>query len=180
MRRRVIVLVMLVAGCQTPIDVKQAELIQNWGEGNKAFGRVIEEYCKVVGGVADNHHRLQRDLRDKDWELWLSRHTQADGSLVSQGEDGAIQAMKVDQLQAAMALRDQASETIAQSERTWREADAKVRKAIEDFKVMTSIALSTNEDIAEAKKSAAQFADSALSALAGLAGGVGLGAAVVP
>jgi hypothetical protein len=175
-----VVVVLFAAGCQTPLDVKQGELIRTWGEGNKAFGRVIEEYCKVVGGAADNHHQLQRDLRDKNWELWLSRHTQADGSLVTQDDDGSIGAMKADQLQAALALRDQASETIAQSERTWREADGKIRKAIEDFKIMTGVAMSTSEDIAEARNSAAQFADSALSALAGLAGGVGLGAAVIP
>jgi hypothetical protein len=180
MKRLVVAVALLVTGCQTPVDVKQTELIQSWGEGNKAFGRVIEEYCKVMDGVADNHHLMQRDLRDKNWELWLSRHTQTDGSLVSQDDDGNIKAMTVDQLQAALALRDQASETIAQSERTWREADAKIKKAIEDFKIMTSVALSTNEDIAEARKSAAQFAESALSALAGLAGGVGLGAAAAP
>ena len=134
----------------------------------------------MVGGAADNHHQLQRDLRDKNWELWLGRHTQADGSLVYQDDDGSIRGLKADQLQAALALRDQASDTIAQSERTWREADGKIKKAIEDFRVMTGVAMSTNEDIAEARKSAAQFAESALSALAGLAGGVGLGAAVVP
>jgi len=169
-----------VGGCQTPLDARQAELIRTWGEGNRAFGKVIEEYATVMDSVAGRHHRTQRDLRDKDWELWLSRHTQEDGGLVYRDDDGTIKPMTVTQLQSAIALRDQASQTITDSERVWREADAKIKKAIDDFKIMTTTAMNTNEDIAEAKKSAQQFVESALSALAGLAGGVGLGVAVTP
>jgi len=40
--------------------------------------------------------------------------------------------------------------------------------------------LSTNAEIADARKSAQRFAESALNALAGIAGGVGLGAVLVP
>lgn len=180
MQRCVILLFLLVSGCQTPLDVKQTELLQTWGEGNRAFSKVIEEYCTVMDRVAGRHHQVQRDLRDKDWELWLSRHTQPDGSLVYQDDDGAVKPMTVAQLQAALALRDAASQAIADSERVWQDVDGKIKKAIDDFKIMTATAMNTNQDIAEAKKSAQQFVESALSALAGLAGGFGLGAAVAP
>jgi hypothetical protein len=180
MTNRVFITLLFVAGCQTPLDIKQAELLQTWGEGNRAFAGVIEEYCQVMDSVADRHHQLQYQLRDKNWQLWLGQHTQPDGSLVFQDDDGAIKPMRVDQLAAALALRDKASETIAGSERVWQEADSKIKKAVEDFKIMNATALSTNENIAEAKKSAQQFVESALSALGGLAGGVGLGAAVAP
>lgn len=173
-------LLIILSGCRTPLDIRQADLIQTWGDGNRAFGLVIEEYCAVMDRVAGRHHQVQLDLRDKDWELWLSRHTRSDGGLVYQDDDGEIKPLTAAQLQEALALRDQASQTIAESERTWREVDARVKKAIDDFKIMTATTMSTNEDIAEARKSAQQFVESALSALAGLAGGVGLGAAMAP
>jgi hypothetical protein len=182
MVRSVVTAVLLVAigGCQTPLDVRQTELIRTWGEGNRAFGKVIEEYCTAMDNVAGRHHQTQRELRDKDWELWLSGHTQEDGGLVYRDDDGTVKPMTVTRLQAAITLRDQASQTIADSERVWQEADARIKKAVEDFKIMTATAMNTNEDIAEAKKSTQQFMESALSALTGLAGGFGLGAAVAP
>ncbi len=176
----VLLLLVNIAGCQTSLDVRQADLIESWGNGNRAFGMVIEEYCAVMDRVSGRYHQVQLDLRDKDWELWLGRHTQSDGSLVYQDDNGEIKPLTAAQLQAALALRDQASHAIAESERTWREVDARVKKAIDDFKTMTATAMSTNEDIAEARRSAQQFVESALSALAGLAGGIGLGAAAAP
>ncbi len=83
--------------------------------------------------------------------------------------------MLVAQLRKALALRDTASTTITESERTWADADAKIKRAIEGFQKMNAVSMDTNEDIAEAKKSAQQFIDSALGALAGFAAGVGIG-----
>jgi len=181
MRRCAIVLIAgsFLVGCQTPLDIRQTELIQVWGEGNQAFVEAIDKYRIVMDGIATNYHESQRDLRNKEWELWLSRHTQDDGSLVSD-DNGTIVPMKVAQLETAIQLRDKASRTIADSERLWKEQDTKIKKAIEDFRVMTRVAMETNADIAEAKKSAQQFIESALSALGGMAAGFGLSIAVAP
>ncbi len=178
MKRYVIALMAgsLLVGCQTTLDIRQAELIEAWGEGNKAFAEAIDQYRTAMDEIASNYHKDQRDLRDTKWELWLSRHTREDDSLVSD-DNGTIVPMKVAQLKTAIESRDKASKIIADSERLWKEQDTKLKKAIDDFKVMTRVAMKTNADIAEAKKSAQQFIESALSALAGMASGFGLAVA---
>ncbi|MFH1418866.1 MAG: hypothetical protein ABII12_11355 [Planctomycetota bacterium] len=180
MKKWMIVFFAFSTGCQTPLDIRQTELIDAWGQGNKAFAKAIGEYAKIMDRVAADYHRSQGQLRDSQWDLWLGRHTDQDGGLVFQDTDGEIKPMRVEQLCAALTLRDQAFQTIAESQSVWRQADATVKKAVDDFNVMTQVALSTNAEIADARKSAQRFAESALNALAGIAGGVGIGAALVP
>ncbi len=180
MKKLVIILFVFSPGCQTQLDIRQTELIETWGQGNKAFARAVGEYAKIMDRVATDYHRSQAQLRDSQWDIWLGRHTGDNGGLVFQDTDGEIKPMRVEQLRAALTLRDQASRTITESQSAWREADGMIKKAVGDFNVMTQVALSTNAEIADAKKSAQQFAESALNALAGIAGGIGLGAALVP
>ncbi len=180
MKKWMMILVVLATGCQTPLDIRQAELIDSWGQGNKAFARAVSEYAKIMDRVATDYHRSQAQLRDSQWDLWLGRHTDENGGLVFQDTDGEIKPMRVEQLRTALTLRDQASQTISESQSQWREADGLIKKAVDDFNVMTQVALSTNAEIADARKSAQQLAESALNALAGIAGGIGIGAALVP
>lgn len=161
-------------GCQTNLDIRHTELVRKWGEGNRAFAKSIDEYVKVVDSIATKYHQKQRELRDAKWEFWLSQQTDDDGALVYMADDETVKPMLTEQMRSAIASRDQASDIILESERTWDAADAKIKRAIEDFTKMNEVALGTNEDIAEAKKSAQQFINSALDALAGLATGLGI------
>ncbi len=129
-----------------------------------------------MNSIAETYHQNQEELRDTKWELWLSQQTSDDGALVYRAEDGSIKPMQVAQLRAALRSRDDAATTINGSRRAWADADAKISRAIDDFKKMTNVGMATSAEIAKAKKSAQQFIDSALNALAGFAAGAGIGA----
>lgn len=173
-------LVMLVAGCQTPLDQKQSELIRVWGDGNRVFAVAVDKYTDTVDKIADRHHGSEREKIDTTWRLWVANQTNDAGELVYEAEDGSIKPMLAEHMMEAIAKRDEAMAAIVTSETDWKRASERMKAAIEAFKIMNATSLATNEDIAAAKASAQQLFDSALAAIGGFAGGLGLGAMVIP
>jgi len=163
-------LVTCLAGCETALNLRQGELIRTWGEGNRAFAHVIAEYRQAVSEGARNYHTLQRTLVEQQFDQWLSRHTDEQGGFVYRSDTGEALPMPVAKLKEEMERRDQALAAVADGTHTWEQADARLAKAIDDFRVMTQVSLSTNEEIAEARRSAQQFIESSLSGLAAAAG----------
>lgn len=170
----------LMSGCQTPLDQKQSDLIRTWGEGNRAFAVAVTTYADTMDKVALRHHASEREKIDTTWRLWLANQTNDAGELVYTADDGSVKPMLAEHMMEAIQRRDDALTQLTASQANWKYADERMKAAIRAFEVMNMTSLATNEDIAAAKASAQQLIDSALSAIGGFAGGLGLGATLIP
>lgn len=166
-----VLLLLSLCGCRTPLDDRQNELIETWGAGNKAFAEVIQQYQKVTDEAAANYHDLQGESVKREFSRWVDTHTDEFGGLVYVDESGQIKPMPAAKMLSEIEKRDAALTTIVESKHRWGAVQSSVSKAVDDFVLMTHVSLSSNADIAQAKRSAQQFIDSALVALSTVATG---------
>lgn len=159
-----------LAGCQTPLDKAQQDLIRKKGLGDKVFRLAMEDYTQVAGTIVDGAHRTDRENVNRIMTDWIRANTDASGQLTISAAD----------LQVALARRDEALAVVSQSETEWARHQMACRRALANFAVMTEVTLATNEDVAQAKESWQAFLDSALTALGGVAAGAVAGATVIP
>ncbi|MBV6429799.1 MAG: hypothetical protein KIPDCIKN_04374 [Haliscomenobacter sp.] len=167
----VTVILSMLGGCRTPLDDRQNELIDAWGAGNKAFAEVITQYQQATDKAAGRYHDLQQESIRREFTDWLDSHTDEFGGLVFVDADGNVKPMPAAKIVMEIERRDSAVAIVTESKSRWELVQASVRRASDDFVMMTNVSLSTNADIAEAKRSAQQFLDSALMAISTLATG---------
>lgn len=169
---------LLTIGCKSNLDKKWHEVNVKSNQTNLVFAEMLKNYSKAANEMVEKKHLLQADSLRRDWENFLSIHTQ-DGRLVSKDADGKIIPLSVVDLQKAMDLKDTKQNAIAESEKSWMRIQGPFMNAIDKFIAATNRTGATEAEIMEAKESAQQFFDSMMSAMGGMAVGAGL-VAVAP
>lgn len=158
-------------GCQTPLGLKQAEVIRAWGKGNDAYERVATAHAAAADDVVRQVLDQQRAMVTAEFDRWLATHTGDDGRLGSVAADGSIVPMRAEQITEAIAARDRKLGELAVSGAKWKQISATMSAANTAFVKMNAATLATNEEIAAAEASAQQFMESALTALGSFAAG---------
>lgn len=183
----VVVFLTGLTGCKTPLDQRQLELIQNWGTANQAFATAIEVYQGKMRKIMDTQFEDQRKQKHLVWQQFLAMNS-VDGVLVETdendqiviGTDGQPQPMRRAALERELEYFWKELAQIDENEEIYHAVDQELTRAIAVFREMNVRGVETSEDILEARRSAQRLMESALSALAGVAAGLGVGAAIAP
>lgn len=173
-RALLLVLLLSFSGCMTPLDREWHEVNTQFRQANRVFAELAEAYAKAADEMARKKHELQRLHIERDWEHFLSIHTQ-DGRLVSLNANGEVVPMSVADMDAAMKARNDKLAALEASKASWASLHGAYGGAVDKFVVSTELTGMTEEEVFKAKESAQQLLDSLLSAIAGIA--IALGAA---
>lgn len=167
------------AGCLSDLDTKWHEVNERFRDGNRAYAAVSRGYADAAAAMATKKHVLQRIHLERDWEDFIRIHSQ-DGRLVSRDAAGQIVPLSVEDLQAAIAARDQKLLDLRESQASWQALHDPFLIASTRFEEMTESTGRTEAEIIEAKSKAQMFVEDALKVIGGIAAGAGTAAVVAP
>jgi len=168
-------LALMLSGCMTPLDRQWHEVNDRFRNANQVFTKFVRSYAAAADEMARKKHDLQRIHVERDWEHFISIHTQ-DGRLVSTDASGKIVPLSVKDLQDAIDARNTKLDKLTESKRSWTQMHVAFVNAVDKFAVSGELTGLTEAELIKAKESAQQFFDSLLSAIGGAVAAAGVAA----
>lgn len=166
---------LILSGCMTPLDRQWHEVNEQFRQSNRVFVKFVRAYAAAADEMARKKHELHRIHLERDWEHFLSIHTE-DGRLVSTDASGQIVPLSAADLQAAMEARNTKLQAIAESEQSWAQIHDPFLDAVGKFATASELTGLTEAELIKAKESAQQFFDSLLSVVGGAVAAAGIAA----
>lgn len=164
-------------GCTQALDRAESIAHANYRAAVTSFSDTNEVFASAYENLADKKHELQATGIERDWSAWVSRHTDEAGRLVSRDSDGAVKPLKAEDLEAAIALREQARDVLGESKRSNAAFVGQFRAANSKLRTLTTTLNEHADDWQKARDEAYQTRQMLLNTvgtLAGLAIGVAL------
>lgn len=167
----------VMPGCTQSLDRAESLAHQNYRAAVTSFSDTNEVFASAYENLADKKHELQATGIERDWQSWISRHTDEAGRLVSRDSDGAIKPLRAEDLEAAIALREQARDTLGESKRSNAAFVGQFRSANNKLRDLTTTLNEHADDWQKAREEAynvKQMLLQTVGTLAGLAIGVAM------
>lgn len=171
---------LFLLGCADKLDKDLTRSRIDFGKTCAIFGEVAKQREVALKTFAAKAFATQAEVIKKDWESFLSDHTDAQGCLVSKYPDGHTGPMPVAQLAKALTSRSDSMLNLAMAQKNFEEKQDQYVAVINSF--IADAARITNQAATaeEAKESAQAFIDKTLSVLGGIAAGVSTGVLIAP
>lgn len=164
----VLVILTLFCGCMSPLAEERMVVTREFHAAGTLMVTAGRQYQNVANVMAGKKHGLQREVSDLTWSTWIERHTE-DGRLVSMNAAGVIVPMKVEDLAAAIAIRDEHMDRLRVSTTIWNGVNSSWTEALDAFLMTNTQTLNTQESIYQAEKDADDMMQKAIKVLGAVA-----------
>lgn len=152
-------------GCTAELDAKIAATHADYrGAVTTGIG-ASRIFADGYDDLASKKHELQATGITREWDAWLSRHTSDDGRLVSRDSDGKIVPLLASDLNAAIALREEANVRLALSRESHTKFSHTYRDALTTLETTTELLEQKSIDWEAARAKAREAQNAILSAV---------------